>query len=56
MSFAGLIACDVKVSEGRDSAAAQTLEEEDGGGLAGPVGEEGEATVDCPWLEARRCS
>jgi hypothetical protein len=48
VSFAGLIACDVKVREGRDSAAAQTLEDEDDGGLAGPVGEEGEATVGCP--------
>ena len=45
MSFAGLIAWDVKVKEGRDSAAAQTLDEDEEGGLAGPVGEEGEATA-----------
>jgi hypothetical protein len=45
VSFAGLIACDVNVRDGRDSAAAQTLDEEEAGGLPGPVGEEGEATV-----------
>jgi hypothetical protein len=38
----------VKVREGRDSAAAQTLDEEEAGGLAGPVGEEGETVEDWP--------
>lgn len=56
MSFAGFIDCDVKVREGRDSAAAQTLEEEDAGGLAGPVGEIGEVVVPWPCLGACRCS
>ena len=56
MSFAGLIACEVKVRDGRESAAAQTLEEEDDGGLAGPVGEAGEVTADWPWLDERLCN
>jgi hypothetical protein len=46
VSFAGLIDCEVNVSEGRDRAAAQTLDDEDEGGLAGPPGEEGEVM---PW-------
>jgi hypothetical protein len=45
VSFAGLIACEVNVSDGRDNAAAQTLDDDEAGGLAGPVGDEGEATV-----------
>ena len=55
VSFAGLIVCDVKVREGRDKAAAQTLDEEEGG-LAGPVGDDGEAVVAWPFLDACRCS
>ena len=46
MSFAGLIACDVNVRDGRDSAAAQTLDEEDEGGLR-----EGRVS----WGEVCRC-
>lgn len=56
MSFAGLIACEVNVREGRESAAAHTLEVEDAGGLAGPVGEAGEAAMPWPFLGACRCS
>jgi hypothetical protein len=51
-----LIACEVNVREGRDRAAAQTLDEDEEGGLAGPVGEEGETVEDWPWLDPRRCS
>jgi hypothetical protein len=54
VSFAGLMAWDVNVREGRDSAAAQTLEDEDAGGLEGPVGDEGEAATVWPWLDPRR--
>lgn len=48
--------CEVKVSEGSDRAAAQTLDDEDVGGLAGPMGEVGEVTTPCPFLGAWRCS
>jgi hypothetical protein len=47
---------EVKVREGSERAAAQTLEEEDAGGLAGPVGDEGEATVGCPCFGACLCN
>lgn len=57
MSFAGLIDCEVKVREGSDSAAAQTLDDDDAdeGGLAGPLGDEGEAMA-WPFLGFWRCN
>lgn len=56
MSLAGLRACEVKVRDGRDRAAAQTLDVDEAGGLAGPVGDEGEAARTWPFLGACRCS
>ncbi len=56
MSFAGLMDCEVKVSDGSDRAAAQTLEDEEDGGLAGPVGEVGAATTGWPCFGACRWS
>jgi len=52
------MACEVKVSEGSDKAAAHTLEVEveDEGGLAGPVDEEGEVALLWPSLGDCRCS
>lgn len=46
---------EVNVSEGSESAAAQTLEEE-AGGLEGPVGDVGERELVCPCLGACRCN
>lgn len=43
-----MIVCDVNVNEGRDRAAAQTLEEDVGGGLEGPGGEVTVAVVGRP--------
>ena len=37
-----MIVGEVNVKEGSERAAAQTLEEEEAGGLEGPVGDEGE--------------
>lgn len=52
-----MIDCEVKVSEGRERAAAQTLDDEDAdeGGLAGPLGDEGEAMA-WPFLGFCLCS
>lgn len=47
---------EVKVKEGNERAAAQTLDDEEAGGLEGPVGEEGEIGLLCPCLGACRCS
>jgi hypothetical protein len=55
VSFAGLIDWEVNVREGRDRAAAQTLDEEDEGGLAGPPGDVGEVTA-WPFFGFWRCS
>jgi hypothetical protein len=55
VSFAGLIDGDVKVREGSDKAAAQTLDEEDEGGLAGSPGDVGEVTA-WPFFGFCRCS
>ena len=46
----------MKVKEGSESAAAQTLEEEDAGGLEGLVGEVAEMELLWPCLGACRCS
>jgi len=48
VSFAGLIVWEVNVREGSERAAAQTLDWEDDGGLAGPVGDKGEVVAACP--------
>jgi hypothetical protein len=57
VSFAGLIDCEVKVREGSDRAAAQTLDDDDAdeGGLEGPLGDEGEVMA-WPFLGFCRCS
>ena len=47
---------EVNVKEGSERAAAQTLEEEEAGGLEGPVGDEGEIELLWPWLGACRCN
>lgn len=47
VSFAGRIVCEVNVREGRESAAAQTLDEEEGA-FAVPGGDVGEVAVTCP--------
>jgi hypothetical protein len=56
VSFAGFIVWDVKVSEGRDKAAAHTLEVEDTAGFVVAVGEDGERAVCWPCFGACRCS
>lgn len=53
VSFAGLIVCDVKVSEGRDRAVAQTLEVDEGA-VEAPEGDEAEAVAVWPCLGAWR--
>lgn len=55
MSLAGLMDCEVKVRDGKDRAAAQTLDDEDEGGPAGPLGDEGEIMA-WPFLGICRCS
>ena len=47
---------DVNVSDGRERAAAHTLEDEDALELVAAVGEDGEATVPCPCRGACRCN